>query len=112
MPPIRVKVYGMLSMSKAGYLTVQVIGLVVLLALDFVLFFYVARPEIPRGTEPSLTVRLSLWLLDALPWLILAGLAYESLETWLMLKKFAREEARQRALELVKEAPDDKNPPP
>jgi len=98
MPPIKVKVYGLLPMSKSGYLTVQAVGLVVLLALVFVLFFYVRRPVIPRADQVSLTVRLSIWLVDVLPWLVLGVVPLEGLETWLVLKKFAREEAKQRAL--------------
>jgi hypothetical protein len=113
MPPIRVKVYGLLSMSKAGYLTVQAVGLVVLLALDLYLFFLMPRPHIPPGVQPSLTVQVSLWLFDALPWLLLGGVAYEALETWLVLRRFAREEARLRTLESVQAPPtDEKKTPP
>lgn len=103
MPPIKVKVYGLLPLSKKSYLTVQVVGLVVLLALAFVLFFCVRRPVI--DFEPSWMVRQAIWLLEVLPWLVLGGLAYEGIETWFVLKKFAREEAKQRTLEA---AHDDK----
>jgi hypothetical protein len=96
MQKVRVKVYGLFSLTKRTYLVVQgfYFGLVV---VAFTLGLCLPRPKPPRG-EQLLPFAVAVdRLLDALPWLALLFLLAGALETWIVLKKFARKEAEQRA---------------
>src|SRR5438309_60143 len=96
MKPVRVKVYGLVPLTRRAYLTIQCVGLAVVV-IAFTAGVGLARPRPPRvGELPPVAAALVV-LLDLLPWLaglfLLAGL----LETWVVLKAFARKEAEQRA---------------
>jgi hypothetical protein len=94
-PPTRVRLYGLFWMTKRTYLTIQAVGLVVLLGL--LVAGGVAMVTSGRWL-PDLGEGLSLSaFLIAFFWLSLLTLFLEAVETTVVLKKFAREEALDRA---------------
>jgi|SRR5262245_57325242 len=96
MQKVRVKVYGLFSLTKRTYLVMQCVGLGLVVFL-FALGVCLPRPKPARGELlPPLAV-VVIRLLDALPWLALWFLLAGAAETWIVLKKFARKEAEQRA---------------
>ena len=96
MAKVRVKVYGLVSLTKRTYLAVQFFGLVlVLVALG--LGVGLPRPVPPRGEELPPFAAGVVRLLDWLPWLAFLFLFAGAVETRLVLRKFARKEAEQQA---------------
>src|SRR5438094_4144479 len=105
MQKVRVKVYGLISLTKRTYLVMQGVGLGLVVFL-FTLGLCLPRPKPGRGELlPSLAV-VVVRLLDGLPWLALLFLLAGAVETWIVLKKFARKEAEQCALAPGEPAPE------
>jgi len=92
MPPVRVKVYGLLNLTRRTYLTFQTLGLLAALAAIGVGLWW-PRPQLPAG-GPTPRQQLFLWLLDSLPWLAGLVLVIEAVETYLVLHQFARKQAQ------------------
>src|SRR5437763_7788888 len=96
MPPVRIKVYGLLTLTKKTYLRIQGFGLVLLLSLvaaggAMMKISGRWRPEFPpRSAEAGLILFF---------WLSLATILLEIVETTLVLRKFNQAQARQRAAE-------------
>jgi hypothetical protein len=87
--PARVKVYGLLRLTRRAYLTVQVVGLLVGVAA-LTLGLYLPRQK-PEDGEPLLPfVRFFNLFLDLLPWIVLLLLILMAVETYVVLKKFDR----------------------
>jgi hypothetical protein len=92
-PPIRIKLYGLISVTRRGYLT-QLVLAAFLLAGLFGMWLYLrarinpaAGPEVARIRE----------LFDYVPWVALAIAVLYAIEATIVLRRFAREEARRRA---------------
>src|SRR5437764_10852280 len=97
MQKVRVKVYGLISLTKRTYLVMQCIGLGLVVFL-FALGLCLPPPKLARDQSlPPLAVVI-VRLLDGLPWLALLFLLAGAADTWIVLKKFARMEAEQLAL--------------
>jgi hypothetical protein len=103
-PPIRIKLYGLVSVTKRGYLT-QLALVVVLLVLLLILWFSVppavdlkeTPPELANSWKYQVGVRVRPLLLY-LPWVVLLFALLFALEAFFVLRRFAREEeARRRA---------------
>jgi hypothetical protein len=96
-PPVRLKLYGVISLTKRGYLTWCVIGAVGLLVL-LIAWYVSLTPETPlekAGQSPFHPWYL--WRQYA-PLLIGVGLVLGILEAVIVLRRFGRAEAeRQRA---------------
>jgi hypothetical protein len=101
--PVRVKVYGLISLTRRTYLIVQAVGLVLgLVALGLGLFL--PRPEAQRGGPPlPPSVEAFVAFLDLLPWMALLLLAAGCLETVVVLAKFRKKEDEQKALRILQE---------
>jgi hypothetical protein len=102
MKPVRIKVYGLVSLTKLTYLRIQGFGLVVVLSLLVAggSLMYVSgqwRPVFPPRDIPSAVILFF--------WIALATLLLEVVETTLVLRKFAEAEARQRAEEAAVNPP-------
>ena len=97
MQKVRVKVYGLFSLTKRAYLVVQYFGLAVVV-VAFTLGVGLPRPRLRRGENPPPFVAMVVGLLDWLPWLALLFLLVGAVETWIVLRKFARKEAEQRTV--------------
>jgi hypothetical protein len=96
-PPVRIKLYGLFSLTKRAYLTWVCLGTVGLLAL-LVVWLVTITPESPL--EKSGKYPFNPWFLWRIyaPWIIAGGLLLGWLEAYLILKRFRRAEAeRQQA---------------
>jgi hypothetical protein len=94
--PVRVKLYGLLPMTKRRYLSQAVIaavGAVVVLVGWYVawpgLRVRLTRPELPPSEVRTTIVAV----MDCVPWIVLTGLAYQAAEAAVVLRLFARKEA-------------------
>ncbi len=99
-PPVRVKLYGLFSLTRRGYYVfLAVCGAV----LAGVMVWWLIAPWVlgrPPDAGPDATpARLApaVWVWDHLPWIVFGGALLGAVEVWLVLRKFAREEAAQRA---------------
>jgi hypothetical protein len=91
--PVRIRVYGLVSVSKRGYLTLVAIGLallVVLLAVEaYLVWLWAPAEQGPAAVE----VGGWLLLLRNLHWLVLAAVILQGIEALIVLRRFARAEA-------------------
>jgi hypothetical protein len=103
MEPVRVKVYGLFKRTRKRYLIDSAIGLAALAAV-FLAWFPVwpaLRDRIETGrhnlgwTELPTWMRLTVAVLDVLPWILTATALFKCLEMFLVLRCFARKEAEQ-----------------
>src|SRR5262245_7594206 len=92
--PVRIKLYGMLWLTRRGSRLMVMVG-GGLLAAVMVYWLVTPRLDIPPDAMPG--TQMLLWIWIYLPWLVLAGVLLAALEVWLVLRKFDREEAAQRA---------------
>jgi len=103
MDPVRIKYYGVMRLTRPTYLVLQSIALFLCAALMVVglvaiLLTGTVLPDLPAQEAGAdfLTA-----LLVSLFWIGLLALVAESIETYVMLRKFARAEAEQQAKLLV-----------
>jgi hypothetical protein len=97
--PVRVKLYGLFSLTRRRYL-IQTLALELpAAAVTFIGWYFALRPwcdyyhkHPPAQAAQFLSVYLSIF--DNLPWILLAALAYKALEVWIVLRIFARKEAQ------------------
>jgi len=91
---VKVKVYGLVSLTKRAYLTIQITGAVIgLVAITLALLW--PRPKaVPGHPLPPFVSGVHLFL-DLFPWIGLLVLILVALETHIVLGKFRREEERQ-----------------
>ncbi|HKI33805.1 MAG TPA: hypothetical protein VKA46_18275 [Gemmataceae bacterium] len=96
-PPVRIKLYGLFSLTKRAYLIWVGIGLAGLLAL-LVVWCVTVTPETPLEKSGKLPLNpYYLWRAYA-PWLIAGGLLLGGVEAYVVLRRFRRAEAeRQQA---------------
>jgi hypothetical protein len=94
-PPIRIKLYGLATVTKRGYL-VQLAVVVVLLVVLLGIWAKLPSPNSDLRNLPPEYVRL-VTLLSYLPWVVLAIAVLVGLEAFFVLRRFAREEAQRRA---------------
>jgi hypothetical protein len=96
--PVRVKVYGLFSLTRRRYLKQAVAGgfyLCVLLAAWW-LGWPVLRERLARGELPR-AMALTVAILDNGPLILLAAALYKAAEVYFVLRLFARKEALQAA---------------
>ena len=103
MKPVRIKIWGIISLTRRQYLIQQAFVLAALLGL-LVLWFY--RSSLTASLRQGLLSLRSqgqpwlgawLWLLDNLLWIVLTLAAWAVTEAVLVLRRFAREEAVRQA---------------
>jgi len=108
--PVRVKLYGVFSKTKSSYLAQQ--GFAVLLTAVLLLVWFNApslddvqpqldpRVEVEMGTQrPRLPAEVELLIraMNTIPWLVAGLLSLIALETFFVLRAFARKEAEAQA---------------
>lgn len=92
MDPVRIKFYG----TRRRYLFLQGIGLLFLIVMMAV-WVRVSSMDLPLpGSEISPAVPLFVWLLNQIPWIVIALLLLGGIEAFFVLRQFARKEALQR----------------
>lgn len=100
MAPVRVKVYGLLSRTRRQYVSQQVVAVVLMIPLLAIWVYWQTQivPELAGRNLPRY-LALLMGLFDAIPWLVAPLLLAIALETFLVMRIFARKEAEQRASE-------------
>ncbi len=102
MEPVRIKLYGLFWMTKRRYLFQAVFGaaLAVLLLVGWYLTWPgphglgVRLKQPPPGVpESALRTVVVVLIADRVPWILLAALAYQAAEVYLVLRLFARRAA-------------------
>jgi rhodanese-related sulfurtransferase len=95
---VQVKVYGLLPMTRERYL--RQVAAAVVLAVGILTLWWTAWPAVRSNLE---TTPASDWvrrLIDVAPWIIVAALVQQSVESWIVLRRFAQKEsARKQALD-------------
>ena len=91
-PAPRIKLYGLLRMTRRAYIIVQVIGVMIVVAI-FAVFLLLPRPPVAPGAKVPPFAAVLLVLFDLLPWLCLLVLVYQGIETYVVLKKFKKLES-------------------
>jgi hypothetical protein len=94
--PIRIKLYGFLWLTKSGYLLMMTIGVALLIGLLIAWLVIPFPAKVPDQASPGTAMWYWVWKL--LPWIALAAAALEGIESYLVLRRFAKEEKVQRAL--------------
>jgi hypothetical protein len=95
--PVRVKLYGLFSMTRRRYMTQLVVaGLLVVALLVVWLVYCLTIRQQARGLPSLEHVVL---LLDLLPWIALGLGALQALEAFVVLRAFARKQAGQPPVE-------------
>jgi hypothetical protein len=95
--PIRIKLYGLFTMTRRGYLTQLVIAAFLLVALAVLPSFLPLAPP-GRGIEVPDRLLLVLSVLKNLPWIALGLAVLFGIEAFFVLRRFRREEARRQPL--------------
>lgn len=94
-PPVRVKIYGLISLTRRAYLycvAVGVVGLVVLL----VIWGLTAGPPTPAEKSGQFPLTpIYIWRNYA-PWLLAAAALLEGIEVYVVLKRFRRAETERQ----------------
>ncbi len=88
MEPVRVKIYGLTSMTRRGYLTQ--LGVAVMLVIGLLAFWWfwpAVRPD-PK-TVPDAARQRVLVFLDNVPWVVGIIGVLLLLEAWIVLRRFA-----------------------
>jgi hypothetical protein len=93
-PPVRVKVYGLVHLSRRTYLIIQGVGLVVVPGL-LLAAYLLPRPRTPVAQLPFWQQFLVRFL-DWTPWMALLILIVEPIETYFVLRRFAHKQAEQQ----------------
>jgi hypothetical protein len=97
MPPVRVKYYGLLPVTRRQYLTLQA-ALVVLCLILLTIWLALPMPDAFRqAPRTDVKARLIKVFWENFLWIVLIALSLEAIETLIMLQKFARKEAKQLA---------------
>jgi hypothetical protein len=91
--PVRVKVYGLVSMTRRGYLTQLAfeVLLVILVLLFRWLVWARVRPNPAKFRDQRLLYVIAIW--DNVQWIVAVFAALLVFEAWLVLRRFAQKEA-------------------
>jgi hypothetical protein len=93
--PIRVKLYGLVSVTRRGYI-IQLLfaGLMLVVLLSVWFIRWLAIREEMRGLELR-SLDWVITLLDLTPWVVLGVAVLLSVEAWFVFRAFARKRAEQ-----------------
>ena len=97
MTPVRVKLYGLIHITRRRYLTQLVVALVLSAALLLAWWVYwpAARGSLEASRSDVLDGVVRFW--NVAPYLILGIVALQVIEAWVVLRRFRRKEAEQSA---------------
>ncbi len=96
--PVELTLYGLLRVTRRGYLARLLIGLILALGL-LTVRFWVRVPTVSEDfLEQSRLLAVSLWMLRNLHWIVLATVLFGGIEAFFVLRRFARLESAQREL--------------
>jgi len=98
--PVRIRLYGLLSVTRRGYLTQLGLGAFLLFCLLVLWYYLPTLLPAPRGDKPEQvlpSVELVRKFRDALPWVVLGIAALFGIEAYVVLRRFAQKERLQQA---------------
>lgn len=97
MTPVRVKLYGLVPMTRRRYLAQLVVALVLagVLLLGWWLYWPRVRAKLMPADSPMLERLVVFW--NVAPAVVLSILVLQGIEAWFVLRLFARKEAAARA---------------
>ena len=95
MTPVRVKLYGLIPITRRRYLTQLVVALVLssALLLAWWLYWPTVRGSLEASRSDVLDGVVRFW--NVAPYLILGIVALQLIEAWVVLRRFRRKEAEQ-----------------
>jgi hypothetical protein len=96
--PVKVKLYGLVSRTRRGYLTYsvfEVLGLVAFVSVWFLRWPIYRKVLLPLDKQPAFG-RVYIPIMDAVPWIVLCLIVYKLIELWVVLRRFALKEEEQR----------------
>jgi hypothetical protein len=93
--PVRIKLYGLVSVTKRGYLTQLV--MTGLLLIVWLIWWSYLPPLPPRKEAQPAHVELMRFVVGNVPWIVLVLGLLLALEASIILRRFAREEALRRS---------------
>jgi len=96
--PVRIKVYGLFSLTKRRYLTQAVAGVVVA-ALLLIGWWFGWPPLRDRLTQHELPAAMAVVVavLNNVPWILLAAVAFKAIEVFFVVRAFVRKEGERGA---------------
>ncbi len=86
---VRVPLYGLMKVTKRGYFIILGIEIALLIASAVLVFLVFRRPELSRANRLTR-------MIDLLPAIVLIAAVWLVLEALIVLRRFRREEAKQR----------------
>jgi membrane protein implicated in regulation of membrane protease activity len=94
-PPVKVKVYGLISLTRRGYMICLGVGVGMLVVLLLAWALFIAGPPTPAEQAGAFT----LWTLVRVytPLILLAAALLEGIEVYFVLRRFRRAEAERLA---------------
>ena len=96
MTPVRVKLYGLIPITRRRYLTQFVVALVLSAALLLARWLYwpTVRRTLEAARSDALDAVIRFW--DLAPYLIAGIVVLQLIEAWIVLRRFGRIEAEQK----------------
>jgi hypothetical protein len=94
--PIQIRLYGLITVTRSGYILRLVLGLVLAVGLIVMRFALPLPSELSEGLREHRGVAIAHWLLLNLQWIVLGALLLGALEAFFVLRRFKREEAARR----------------
>jgi hypothetical protein len=96
--PVRIKVYGLISLTRRGYLMCLAAGLVLLVILLLLWALVMTEPlGLHQSEETTFGQVLWTFLRQNLPWILLLAALLEALEALVVLRRFRRAVAERSA---------------
>jgi hypothetical protein len=102
--PVRIKVYGLVPMTRRRYLTQLAVAVVLALVLLGLWWFLWPGRRAQLLSNPSPARQRVGAAVDAVPWVILAVAGAQAVEAWFVLRRFARKEAAREGPQVPKPA--------
>ena len=97
MEPVRVKVYGVMSMTRRGYLMQLCIAIV--FAAILLILWSLRWPKVKESLEagqPSPVMQKVIAFWDRAPWVLSIICVLLAVEAWFVLRRFAQKEAERK----------------
>jgi hypothetical protein len=103
-PPIKIKLYGLISMTKQGYILQAVLVVALMGVLMGIWFVQPTAAELKKAYKdnPMPFLAIAIRYIPAL--VLISGIA-QSIEAYFVLRRFAREEALQQARQASEKPP-------
>jgi hypothetical protein len=103
-PPIKIKLYGLVSMTRQGYIFQAVLVVALMGVLMGIWFVQPTAPEFKKAYKDK-PIPFLVIAIRYIPALVLVSGVAQSIEAYFVLRRFAREEALQQARQASERSP-------